>query len=113
MEARAVAKYIRLSPLKVQRVAKMIRGQGIKEAEALLRFTPNRAARVVEEVLKSAVANAENNYDVPRDDLVVAKAFVDRGPQTRRVQARARGRADVIIRRSSHITVVVAERERS
>lgn len=113
MEARAIAKYIRLSPLKVQRVARLIRGQGIKEAEATLRFTPNRAARVVEKVLKSAVANAENNYDVARDDLIVTRAFVDRGPMTRRVQARARGRADVVKKRSSHVTVIVAERERS
>jgi large subunit ribosomal protein L22 len=113
MEARAIAKYISLSPLKAQRVARMIRGQSVKEAEALLRFTPNRAARVIEKVLKSAVANAENNYDVARDELFVARAFVDRGPQTRRVQARARGRADVIVKRSAHVTVIVAERERS
>ncbi len=113
MEARAVAKYIRLSPSKVQRVAQMIRGRGVREAEALLRFTPNRAARVVEKVLKSAVANAENNYDLPRAELVVARAFVDKGPSTRRVQARARGRADVITKRSAHITVIVADRGRS
>lgn len=112
MEARAIAKYIRLSPLKVRRVAQMIRGQGVRDAQTMLRFTPTRAARVVEKVLKSAVANAENNYDLDRDDLVVARAFVDKGPSTKRVQPRARGRADVITKRSSHITVVVGERGR-
>lgn len=109
MEAKAVARYIRLSPLKVQRVVKIIRGRPVKEAQALLRFTPSRAARVVEKVLNSAVANAENNQDLNRDSLVVARAYVDRGPSTKRVQARARGRADVITRRSSHVTVVVGE----
>ncbi len=111
MEARAVARHIRLSPSKVQRLVQLIRGRGVRDAQALLRFTPNRAARVVEKVLKSAVANAENNYDLARDDLVVARAFVDTGPSTKRVQARARGRADVITKRSSHVTVIVAERE--
>ncbi len=111
MEARAVARYLRLSPPKVQRVTAMIRGRPVDEAQALLRFTPNRAARAVEKVLKSAVANAENNYDLARDDLIVARAFVDKGPSTKRVQARARGRADVITKRTSHITVIVAERE--
>lgn len=112
MEARAVAKYIRLSPRKVQVVARMIRGKQVKEAQALLRFVPNRAARVVEKALNSAVANAENNYDLDRDDLVVARTFVDEGPSTKRMMPRARGRADVIARRSSHITVVVGEKER-
>ncbi len=111
MEARAVAKYIRLSPFKMHRVTQLIRGRSVREAQAVLRFTPNRAARVIEKVLKSAVANAENNFDLARDDLVVARAFVDKGPSTKRIQARARGRADVITKRSSHVTVIVAERE--
>lgn len=109
MEAKAIARYIRLSPRKVQRVVKIIRGRPVKEAQALLRFTPSRAARVVEKVLNSAVANAENNQDLNRDSLVVARAYVDGGPSTKRVQARARGRADVVTRRSSHVTVVVGE----
>lgn len=112
MEARAVAKYVRVSPLKVQRVVRMIRGRNIREAQALLRYAPNRAAQVVAKVLNSAVANAENNYELDRDDLVVARAFVGKGPSTKRVQPRARGRADVITKRSSHITVVVGERGR-
>jgi len=113
MEARAVAKYIRLSPSKVQRVVQMIRGRGVQEAEALLRFTPNQAARVVEQVLKSAVANAEKHFDLARADLVVARAMVNSGPLTRCIQARARGRADVVTKRSAHVTVIVAERERA
>ncbi len=112
MEARAVAKYVRLSPPKVRRIVGLIRGRPVAEAQALLRFTPSRAARVVEKVLKSAVANAENNLELARDTLVVARVYVDGGPSTKRVQARARGRADVVTRRSSHVTVIVAEPER-
>lgn len=111
MEAKAVAKYIRLSPKKVHLVARMIRGKRVKEAQALLRFVPNRAARVLEKALNSAVANAENNYDLDRENLVVARAFADEGPTMKRLMPRARGRADVIARRSSHVTVVVSERE--
>ncbi len=109
MEAKAVARYVRLSPKKVQRVVQVIRGRPVGEAEALLRFLPSRAARVVAKVLRSAVANAENNLDLDRASLVVARAFVDRGPSAKRVQPRARGRADIITRRSSHITVVVSD----
>lgn len=111
MEARSVAKYVRLSPLKVRRVVRLIQGRSVREAQATLRFTSNRAARVVEQVLKSALANAENNYDLDRDGLIVARAFVDKGPSAKRVQPRARGRADVITKPSCHVTVVVAERE--
>ncbi len=110
MEARAVARYVKMSPLKVQRVAQMIRGHNVREAQAMLKFATTRAARVLEKVLNSAVANAENNYELDRDDLVVARAYVDKGPSIKRVQARARGRADVIAKRSSHVTVIVAER---
>ncbi len=110
MEARAEAKYLRLSPMKVQLLVRMIRGRPVKEAEALLRFTPSRAARAVEKVLKSAVANAENNLELDGDTLVVSRAYVGQGPSTKRVQPRARGRADIVTRRSSHVTVVVGER---
>jgi large subunit ribosomal protein L22 len=73
----------------------------------VLRFTPNRASQAVAKVVKSAAANAENNLELARDTLRVAQAYVDSGPTTKRMQARARGRADVIKKRSSHITVVV------
>ncbi|MEX0766406.1 MAG: 50S ribosomal protein L22 [bacterium] len=110
MEARAVARYVKMSPLKVRRVAQMIRGQRVSEAQAMLKFTPSRAARVLEKVLNSAVANAENNLELDRDELVVARAYVDKGPSMKRMTPRARGRADILTKRSSHVTVIVADR---
>jgi len=110
MEARAVAKYVKMSPLKVRRVAQMIRGQRVSEAQAMLKFTQTRAARVLEKVLNSAVANAENNLELDRDELVVARAYVDKGPSMKRMTPRARGRADILTKRSSHVTVIVADR---
>lgn len=112
MEAKAIAKYIRVSPFKLQRVAQAIRGRPVREAEAILAYMPSRTAQVVAKALKSAVANAENNLEMDRNDLVVARAYVDKGPSVKRLQPRARGRADVIARRSSHVTVIVAERNR-
>lgn len=109
MEARAEVKYVRLSAPKVRRVVNLIRGRPVAEAQALLRFTPSPAARVVAGVLKSAVANAENNLELAKDTLVVARAYVDEGPVTKRVHPRARGRADVLAKKSSHITVIVAD----
>jgi large subunit ribosomal protein L22 len=109
MEARAEVKYVRLSAPKVRRVVSLIRGRPVAEAQALLQFTPSPAARVVAGVLKSAVANAENNLELAKDTLVVARAYVDEGPVTKRVHPRARGRADVLAKKSSHITVIVAD----
>lgn len=111
MEARAEAKYLSLAPKKAQRLVRMIRGRPVDDAQALLRFMPSPAARVVGKVLKSAVANAQNNLELDRATLVVARAYVDAGPSTKRVHTRARGRADLVTRRTSHVTVVVAERE--
>jgi large subunit ribosomal protein L22 len=107
MDVKAVARYVRISPRKVRPVVALIKGKAVDEALAVLQFTPNRAARAVAKVVKSAAANAENNLELARDTLRVARAFVDSGPSTRRMHARARGRADVIKKRSSHITVVV------
>jgi len=112
MEAKAIARYVRISPFKVQRIVEAIRGRPVREAQAMLAYMPSRTAQVVAKVLSSAVANAENNLELDRDSLVVARAFVDKGPSAKRVQARARGRADVITKRSSHVTVVVAEKGR-
>ncbi|SRR5579884_559172 len=111
MEAKAVARYVRISPTKVRPVMALIKGKDVDEALAVLRFTPNRAARAVAKVLASAVANAEHNLELDRDTLRVSRAYVDSGPSVRRLMPRARGRADVFKKRSSHITVVVAERE--
>ena len=110
MEAKATAKYIRISPLKVRRVLTGLRGMPVGEAAARLRLSRGTTSNAVGKVLRSAVANAENNYDLDADDLIVARAYVDRGPVAKRVTPRARGRADVITKRSSHITVVVGER---
>lgn len=110
MEARAVAKYIRISPRKVRQVVDLIRGKDVAEALAILRFTPKRASVPVAKVIKSAAANAEHNYEMDRDKLYIAAAYVDQGPTLKRYQARAMGRADVLRKRTSHITVVVKEK---
>lgn len=110
MEAKAVAKYIRISPRKVRKVVDLIRGKKVGEALAILKFTPHGASTPVEKVVKSAVANAENNNNMDVESLYISKIFVDQGPTLKRVSPRAMGRADVKLRRSSHITVVVSEK---
>ncbi len=110
MEAKAVAKYIRIAPRKARVVIDLIRGKNVAEAFAILKFTPKAGADVVNKVLKSAVANAENNFDMNGDALYVAEAFVDQGPTLKRIHPRSRGQAFKILKRSSHVTVVVKER---
>ena len=111
MEARAIAKYIRISPLKVNYIAKEIRGKNVDEALGILQFTPKKGARELEKVLKSAIANAENNFDLDRDNLYVKEAYANDGPTMKRWRPRAQGRAYPILKRSSHIGVVVEEVE--
>jgi len=111
VEAKAVGRYIRISPYKVRQVVNLIRGKNVDEALAILKFTPKKASLVVEKVLRSAIANAEHNYNMDRDNLYISKIFVDQGPALKRYKPRAFGRADLIRRRTSHITVVVKERE--
>lgn len=110
MEARAIAKYVRMSPMKVGVVLDLIRGKNIDEAFAILQYTPKDAAVVINKVLKSAVANAENNHELDLDKLYVAETFVGAGPTLKRFRPRAQGRAFKILKRSSHITVIVKER---
>ncbi|OXT06182.1 50S ribosomal protein L22 [Thermoanaerobacterium thermosaccharolyticum] len=110
MEAKAVAKYVRISPQKAGLVMNMIRGKDVNEALAILKFTPNKAAGIVEKVLKSAIANAENNFGLDRDNLYVAKAVADQGPIMKRMMPRAMGRSNLMRRRTSHIIVVVNEK---
>lgn len=110
MEAKAHAKYVRMSPRKVQVVLDLIRGKDTKEALAILKNTPRAAAGVVEKVLKSAIANAENNHKMDTDKLYVAETYANQGPTLKRFQPHAQGRAFRILKRSSHITVVVKER---
>jgi large subunit ribosomal protein L22 len=109
METRAVAKYVRIAPRKVRRVVDLVRGQYVGDALKALQFLPNRAAKHVQKVVKSAAANAENNFAMDMDTLKITTAFVDVGPTMKRVQPRAMGRAYRILKRSSHITVVVGE----
>ena len=111
MEAKAVARYVRVSPRKARLVVDLIRGKSIDDARAILRFSPRAAAEVVEKVLNSAVANAERNLHVNPDELFVGTTFVDEGPTLKRIQPRAMGRAFRINKRTSHITVVVKQRE--
>ena len=99
MEARAVARYVRIAPRKVRQVMDEIRGKSVDEAVAILRHTPRAAATVLLKVLNSAVANAENNHELNRDNLVVSKAFVDQGATLKRIRPRARGRAFLIRKR--------------
>ena len=110
-EARAIAKHIRISPRKVRQVVDLIRGKKVDEALAILKFTPRRASTAVEKVVKSAAANAEHNLEMDKAALFVSEAFVDQGPTLKRYKPRAMGRADLIRRRTSHITVVVCEKE--
>ena len=110
MEAKAVAKYIRISPRKAAQVADLVRGNSVGEAYAILKFTPNKGAAIIEQVLKSAVANAEHNYNMDVDKLYVSTIFVDQGPSLKRFKPRAMGRADGIMKRTSHITVMVSEK---
>jgi large subunit ribosomal protein L22 len=109
MEARAIAKYVRIAPRKVRRVVDLVRGKYVDEALALLKFVPNRAAKQVSKVVASAAANAENNLGADRELLKVSLAFVDQGPTMKRIQPRAMGRAYRILKRSSHITIRVTE----
>jgi large subunit ribosomal protein L22 len=111
MEAKAVARYVRVSPRKARLVVDLIRGKSVDDARAILRFSPRAAAEVVEKVLNSAVANAERNLHIGADTLVVDTTFVDEGPTLKRIQPRAMGRAFRINKRTSHITVVVKQRE--
>lgn len=110
MEARAIAKYVRMSPIKVGAVLDLIRGKNVKEAFAILQYTPREAAVVINKVLKSAVANAENNFALDTDKLVVSEAFVGHGPTLKRFRPHAQGRAFRINKKTSHITIVVKER---
>ena len=103
----AVARYVRISSRKVKIVLDLIRGKSVAEAQAILRFTPKAAAPVVEKVLNSAVANAENNQELSADTLMVAECFANQGPTLKRYRPRAHGRANRILKRTSHITVIL------
>ncbi len=111
MRVSATAKYLRGSTRKVRLVTQAIKGRPVEDAAALLRFMPQRAARDVAAVLKSATANAENNHNLSAEDLVVVEAHADEGPTIKRWRPRAQGRAFPIHKPMTHITIVVADRE--
>jgi len=110
-QAKAIARTVRIAPRKVRLVVDLIRGKQVGEAVAILRHTPKAASPVVEKVLKSAVANAEHNYDLDINSLVVSEVFVDEGPTLKRFRPRAQGRASAINKRTSHITIVLTEKK--
>jgi len=111
MEVRAVARDTGISPRKVRPVVDMVRGKKVDEALTILKFAPTPLARVVAKVVKSAAANAENNFQMSPTELKIINILADEARTTKRYRPRARGRASIINKRSSHITVIVAEQE--
>jgi large subunit ribosomal protein L22 len=110
MEVAAKLRYARISAQKVRLVADQVRGKPVEQALQLLSFSPKKAAAIVKKVLESAIANAEHNEGADIDELKVSRVFVDEGPVMKRLEARAKGRANRILKRTSHITVSVADR---
>lgn len=110
MQAKAVLNHARIAPRKAQLVVDLIRGKAVGEAIAILRHTPKAASPILEKLLNSAIANAEHNYSLDPNKLVVTQAFVNQGPTMKRFQQRAMGRASAIRKRTSHITLVVSEK---
>lgn len=110
MEAKAVAKYIRISPQKARLVADVVRGKDVESAITTLRFMPKKAAGILRKVLESAIANAEQTETIDVDTLYVKEIQINGGPMLKRFRPRAMGRAGKILKRTSHITVVVDER---
>jgi large subunit ribosomal protein L22 len=107
MEVRAVAKYVGLSPQKLRLFAGLVRGKKVDDSLAILRLSPSPAARTLAKVVRSASANAENNYQMVPSDLKIVKVFIDQGATLKRIRAQARGRVSPILRHTSHITVIV------
>ena len=111
MEARAHLRYARIAPRKVSVVLDLIRGEDLDKARANLQYTPKAASELLYKLVKSAAANAENNHNMDKNNLYVAECFVTPGPTLKRVMPRAQGRAFRILKRTSHITVVLKEKE--
>lgn len=111
VEAKAIAKHVRVSHRKMRFVCDMVRGKSVDEALTILKFTPNKGAKLLEKVVKSAAANAENNFDMNRDSLYVSEVYANQGPTLKRWRPRAKGSAYKILKRTSHIGVVVKERD--
>ncbi len=110
MEVRAVGKYLRISPYKVRLVADLVRGKKVDEALTILKFLPKKSGRLINKTLRSALANAENARTIDVDTLFIKVILVDEGPKLKRWRPRAMGRATRILKRTSHITMVLAEK---
>lgn len=111
MQAKAVANTVRIAPRKARLVVDLIRGKQVGEAVSILKLTPKAASPIVEKVLNSAIANAEHNYEMDINNLVVEQAYVNEGPTLKRFRPRAMGRASQINKRTSHITIVLSEKK--
>ena len=111
LEARATLKYARISARKVKIVADLIRGKDVSEALAIVKFTPKAASEIIEKLLKSAIANAENNHNMEASNLYVDQIYANQGPTLKRIRPAAKGSAVRIRKRTSHITIVLKERE--
>ena len=111
MQAKAINRMVRISPNKVRPVIDLVRGKDVDRALAILRYLPHKAAKEVARTIKSAAANAENNFEMDPDGLIVKTIFADEGPAFKRIMMRARGRADRIRKRTTHITVIVDDGE--
>lgn len=110
-EARATLKFARISSRKVKIVADLIRGKDVDEALAIVKFTPKASSEIIEKLLKSAIANAENNHEMKHENLYVAEIFANQGPTLKRIRPAAKGSAVRIRKRTSHITIVLKEKE--
>lgn len=111
MEVRAINRYVALSPQKLRLVCDQVRGMGAQQAQALLKFMPQKGAVIVRKTLDSAVANAENNFSLDVDDLYISEIYANEGPRMRRYKAGARGRYKPRVKRTSHLTIILAERD--
>jgi len=109
MEVKAVLRYVRISPQKVRKVIGTVKGEPVERGLNILKFMPQKGAKIVEKVVRSAVANADQNPDMDVDSLVIRNIVADQGPTLKRFKARARGRGTRILKRTAHITVILAE----
>ena len=109
MEVRAVLRYVRISPQKVRMMVGAVKGKRVEDGLNTLKFMPQKAAYIVEKIIRSAVANADQNMDIDIDSMVIRNIIADQGPTLKRFRARARGRGTRILKRTAHITVILAE----